>query len=108
MIRKLLCLQVCLLMLGAAHAQILTREDSLAAGLEVKGGKATVISGYGEAVYSQHFTAQTATASLRRAVLFVGHRFSSKISLFTEMELENALVAGGEGGDRDGTGLPEV
>lgn len=84
-----------LLLFSCATAQILTREDSLSAGL-IASDHQTVISGYGEAVYSQNFTKQTATASLRRAVLFVGHRFSSKISLFTEMELENALVAGDE------------
>ena len=32
-------------------------------------------------------------------MLFVGHRFNEKISLFTELELENAVVAGG--GDED-------
>lgn len=78
---------------SGVRAQVLTREDSLSAGL-IASDNQTVLSGYGEAVYSQNFTKQTATASLRRAVLFVGHRFSSKISLFTEMELENALVAG--------------
>ena len=32
-------------------------------------------------------------------MLFVGHRFNEKISLFTEMELENALVT--SSGDED-------
>jgi hypothetical protein len=90
---KLLLLLSSLLICSGLHAQVLTREDSLSAGLIAKDNQ-TVISGYGEAVYSQNFTNQTATASLRRAVLFVGHRFSSKISLFTELELEDALVAG--------------
>lgn len=95
MLFKLLPAFALLFLVSAAEAQVLTREDSLAAGL-IGSDNQTVLSGYGEAVYSQNFTKQTATASLRRAVLFVGHRFSKTISLFTEMELENALVAGDE------------
>lgn len=79
----------------------MTPEDSLQAGLSPS-SKATVLSGYGEAVYSQNFTQQTANASLRRAVLFVGHRFSDKISLFSELEVENALATG------DGAGKGEA
>jgi len=33
---------------------------------------------------------------LTRAVLFVGHKFNSKISFFSEMELENGKVEGGK------------
>ena len=33
--------------------------------------------------------------TLERAVLFVGHQFSSKISFFSELEIENAKVEGG-------------
>lgn len=82
---------------GLVSAQILTHEDSLSAGLTVKGNSATAISGYGEAYYLHDFTARTAEARLRRVVLFVGHRFSSKITFFSEMELEDAKVDGGSG-----------
>lgn len=93
MLRKLPLVLSFLFLCTALRAQVMTPEDSLQAGLTASDNK-TVLSGYGEAVYSQNFTQQTATASLRRAVLFVGHRFSDKISLFTELEVENALVAG--------------
>lgn len=86
-----------LLVFEPVHAQILTHEDSLSAGLTVKGNSATAISGYGEAYYQHDFTANTAEARLRRVVLFIGHRFSPKISFFSEMELENAKVDGGSG-----------
>ncbi|HQV06054.1 MAG: hypothetical protein R2796_00435 [Chitinophagaceae bacterium] len=82
-----------------AQAQVLTQEDSLYAGLISKDQK-TVLSGYGEARYTVNTKRKTATASLSRVVLFVGHRFNHKISLFTEMELEDALVAG-QSGDED-------
>ncbi len=82
---------------GTAHAQILTHEDSLVAGLQVKGNTATAISGYGEAGYTHDFRNETATAQLRRVVLFIGHRFSDRISFFSEMELENAKVDGSSG-----------
>ena len=87
-----------------AQNLVLTNEDSLNAGY-VK--NKTVISGYGNANYQRDFNKQQSTASLERVVLFVGHRFNEKISLFTEMELENALVAssgeseGGNGGEAE-------
>lgn len=80
-----------------AHAQVLTSEDSLYAGLIAK-EQSTVLSGYGEARYTYNIQHKNAEASLSRVVLFVGHKFNNKISLFTELELEDALVAG-QGGD---------
>ena len=71
----------------------LTNEDSLDQGANKQ---KTVISGYGSAFYQRNFNARQSKASLERVVLFVGHQFNSKISLFTELELEDALVAGGE------------
>jgi hypothetical protein len=82
-------------------AQVLTSEDSLAAGL-VAGNQKTVLSGYGEARMSYDLKQKDAEATLKRVVLFVGHKFSSKISLFTEMEMEDALVAGGVEGTTGG------
>jgi hypothetical protein len=89
-----------LLVLGAicfsvlcSHAQVLTQEDSLYAGLLSK-EQSTVISGYGEAKYTLDTKRKNAEVSLERVVLFIGHKFNNKISLFTELELEDALVAG--------------
>lgn len=74
-----------------AQKLIMTNEDSLQAGnLKNK----TVISGYGSALYQRNFNLKQATVSLDRAVLFVGHSFSDKISLFTELEVEHAVVSG--------------
>jgi len=56
----------------------------------------TVISGYGSAFYQRDFNLQQSKATLERVVLFVGHQFNQKIAFFSEMELENAVVAGGE------------
>lgn len=83
----------------SASSQVLTHEDSLAAGLNIKGSSATAISGYGEAFYTQDIKQQTATAQLKRVVLFVGHRFSNRISFFSEMELEDAVAGDGKGGE---------
>ncbi|MEZ4804346.1 MAG: hypothetical protein R2852_02345 [Bacteroidia bacterium] len=74
------------------HSQILTKEDSLAAGLQMS-GKTTVISGYGECMVSYNNGLQTANASVTRFVTFFGHRFSKNITLFSELELENAKVS---------------
>jgi hypothetical protein len=75
-------------------AQVFTQEDSLAAGLIHK-QQATVIAGYGESKYSIDTKRKSAEASLKRVVLFLGHKFNNKISLFTELEVEDALVSNG-------------
>jgi hypothetical protein len=75
-----------------AQKLILTNEDSLQLG---SGVNKTVISGYGSAFYQRDFNQQESTITLERAVLFVGHQFSQKISFFSELEIENAKVEGG-------------
>jgi hypothetical protein len=84
-----------------AQNLVLTNEDSLRAG---SNQNKTVISGYGSAFYQRDFNKQQSIATLERVVLFVGHRFNEKISLFTELEMENALVAGGGESDESGKG----
>ena len=77
--------------------KLITREDSLNANIITN---KTVISGYGSAAYQRNFNLHQSTVTLERAVLFVGHQFNSKIAVFTELELENAKVEGGdEGGE---------
>ena len=78
-----------------AQQLIMTNEDSLNAGISKN---KTVLSGYGSASYQRDFNLHQSTATLERAVLFVGHQFNSKISVFTELEVENAKVEGGEPG----------
>ncbi len=75
-----------------AQKLIMTNEDSLLMG---SNSQKTVISGYGSAFYQRNFNQQQSTVTLERAVLFVGHQFSQKISFFSELELENAKVEGG-------------
>lgn len=79
----------------ASKAQIVTSEDSLASGL-IPAKTSTVLSGYGEASATYDTKEQDGQADLKRIVLFVGHKFNHRISLFTELEVENAVVAGGE------------
>ncbi|MEJ1239844.1 hypothetical protein WBG78_17025 [Chryseolinea sp. T2] len=78
-------------------SQVLTREDSLSAGL-IRSNNTTVISGYGQAKVEYDFRTRTATANLTRNVLFLGHKFSNRIYFFSELELENARVEGGKPG----------
>ena len=79
----------------SAFSQVLTREDSLSAGL-IKSNNTTVISGYGQLKFEYDFRYKTGTASLTRNVLFLGHKFNNTIYFFSEMELEDAKVVGGE------------
>ncbi|MBS1634331.1 MAG: hypothetical protein JST26_00320 [Bacteroidetes bacterium] len=76
-------------------AQVITREDSLNAGLTPQTNP-TVISGYGQAKVEYDLRNQTGTASLTRNVIFLGHRFNNRISFFSELELEDAKVQGGK------------
>lgn len=92
--------------LSNVSAQVLTQEDSLAAGLIYK-QQATVISGYGEARYSLDTKRKSAESNLKRVVLFLGHKFSNKISLFTELEVEDALTSS-TGGDEGVTGRGSI
>lgn len=71
--------------------RLITNEDSLNNGKNVN---KTVISGYGSAFYQRNFNGHLSTVSLDRAVLFIGHQFNSKISFFSELEVEHAVVAG--------------
>jgi hypothetical protein len=75
-----------------AQKLVMTNEDSLQSGANTQ---KTVISGYGSAFYQRNFNQEQSLVTLERAVLFVGHQFSQKISFFSELELENAKVEGG-------------
>jgi hypothetical protein len=77
-----------------ASAQIITREDSLNAGL-TPSSNPTVLSGYGQLKAEVDMRYQTANANLTRNVLFFGHKFNKRIAFFSEMELEDAKVVGG-------------
>lgn len=92
-----LCAVSFFLIPNALKAQVQTAEDSLNAGLLSQQRK-TIISGYGEIHYTLNTKRQTSTATVKRVVLFVGHQFSDKISVHTELEIEDALVLGGEEG----------
>ena len=80
--------------LTSAFSQVLTKEDSLSAGL-IRSNNTTVISGYGQIKVQYDFRYKTSNASLTRNVLFLGHRFNNNIFFFSEMELENAKVVSG-------------
>jgi hypothetical protein len=80
---------------GSTFAQVLTKEDSLNAGL-IRSNNSTVISGYGQLKVQYDARLKTAEANITRNVLFLGHRFSNTIYFFSEMELENAKVVGGK------------
>jgi hypothetical protein len=48
----------------------------------------TTLGGYGNAFYRYNSNQKTAKVNLERFVLFFGHKFSDRISFFSEMELE--------------------
>ncbi|MEO5570018.1 MAG: hypothetical protein ABIT08_15785 [Bacteroidia bacterium] len=78
-------------------AQNLSYEDSLQKRL-FQDEKKTIISGYGEAKFNYDLRYKTGTANFTRLVVFVGHKFNEKISFFSETEIEDAKVEGGEPG----------
>jgi len=96
--KRILFLLAVVLSNSISHAQVITYEDSLNAGL-VRKSNPTVISGYGEAKFSYLKENQTGKANIPRAIIFLGHRFNEKIQFFSEWELENAKLAGGASGE---------
>jgi len=58
----------------------------------------TTLGGYGNAFYQRNFNSKTSNVNLERFVIFLGHQFNSKISFYSELELEDAKVEGGEPG----------
>ncbi len=78
---------------GMAFAQkrVITSEDSLNNNLSQS---STTIGGYGNAFYQHNANQQTANIDLERFVLFTGHKFNNKISVFSELEVEDAKVSG--------------
>jgi hypothetical protein len=90
---------VFLFVAGALFAQkttpLVTSEDSLNNNLSKS---STTIGGYGNAFYQRNNNLGTSRLDLERFVLFTGHKFNDKISVFSELEVEDAKVTGGESG----------
>ncbi|MFN0030892.1 MAG: hypothetical protein ACKVOR_01890 [Flavobacteriales bacterium] len=97
-IARILCVFFFCFLTLEHNAQVITKEDSLNAGLVVR-NSTTVMSGYGEALVSYDMKLRTGVADLRRNVLFFGHKFNDKVSFFSEMELEHAKVELGDDGE---------
>lgn len=84
----------CLFVSGSLFAQQ-TSEDSLNNNLSKN---STTIGGYGDAFYQRNNNLGTSKIDLERFVLFTGHKFNDKVSFFSELEVEDAKVTGGESG----------
>ncbi len=70
-----------------------TAEDKVTSGTA-----STSVGGYGNAFYQYDFNEKTSVMDLERMVLFVGHQFNPSIAFFSELEVEDAKVTGGESG----------
>lgn len=73
-----------------------TSEDSLNNNNLSK--SSTTIGGYGDVFYQRNNNLGTSKINLERFVLFTGHKFNDKVSFFSELEVEDAKVTGGESG----------
>src|SRR5580698_317145 len=73
-----------------------TSEDSLNNNSLSK--SSTTIGGYGDAFYQRNNSLGTSKIDLERFVLFTGHKFNDQISFFSELEVEDAKVTGGQTG----------
>ncbi|HTR81156.1 MAG TPA: hypothetical protein VMM58_05945 [Bacteroidota bacterium] len=91
-VSPLLILIACFVSLASAQTSSRTAEDSLHAA-----ENSTAIGGYGNALYQRDFNQGTSSADLERVVIFVGHNFGS-VSFFSELEMEDAKVEGGDDG----------
>ena len=102
MIRKFTLLAILALSCWGLSAQQTggTAEDSLEKGFKAF-LKGTTIGGYGNVFYKRDFNAKTSEGDLERFVLFIGHKFNKSISMFSELEVEDAKVdaTGAHGGE---------
>ncbi len=58
----------------------------------------TIVGGYGEINYNNYDDGERSdVADLKRFVLFFGHKFSDRVRLYSELEVEHAFIAGGDG-----------
>lgn len=74
------------------------QSSAVAHGASSSGTSATTIGGYGEGVYNNFRDKSIKDeADLKRFVLFFGHRFTDKLRLYSELEVEHALVKGNQG-----------
>jgi hypothetical protein len=57
----------------------------------------TTVGGYGELIYNNYRDGDVEDRiDFRRFVIFLGHKFTDKLRFFSELEVEHALVEGGE------------
>ena len=102
--RQTIMVLPCILLSATSIAQIanltpaqklitLSGEDSLVQGIAKN---KTVVSGYGSAFYQHDHKEQKAFVTLERFVFFIGHQFNNRIAFFSETEIENAKIEGGE------------
>ena len=75
-------------------AQHTASEDSMLSGNK----PATFLGGYGSFYYQRNGNEKKSNINLERIVLFLGHRFNDKFSFFSEIEIEDAKIEGGEEG----------
>lgn len=89
-------LSILLLFISASVFAQQTSEDSINNNSLSK--SSTTIGGYGNAFYQRNNNLGTSKIDLERFVLFTGHKFNDKVSFFSELEVEDAKVNGGEPG----------
>lgn len=84
---------------GSLSAQRLTASVTAEDSLNNNVSKSTTtIGGYGDAFYQRNANLGTSKLDLERFVIFTGHKFNNRISVFSELEVEDAKVSGGESG----------
>lgn len=96
-LKRILFIALTIFSIKQTQAQILTKEDSLAANLNFK-SNTSVLSGYGEVFANVNGRYGTGTINVERMVMFFGHRFNKNFQFFSELELEDAIAGAGKAG----------
>lgn len=90
---------------GAVSAAVSTQavaanSGGVGLGAAFGAGSDTTIGGYGEITYNGYVKDSSRNqADLKRLVLFVGHRFSDKLTFTSEIEVEHAVASSGDQGE---------
>ncbi len=95
-LKRIIVTHLFILSLLSANAQQAHNTEAQATNDSIAALTTTTIGGYGNAYYKRDNNSQQATLNMERFVVFVGHKFSKNISLLSELEVEDAKVAGGD------------
>src|SRR5205807_5212941 len=77
----------------------LPRETQIEVPLDGPAITGTAIGGYGEIVLNAPMNGDPTTVDVRRLVVYLGHNFTERLRMYSEIEIEHAVSSSGDRGE---------